>query len=109
LRTYKRFELHGKATHLSFIQVLRTLGRTQHLLMLLPAPLPQRRPTVQNQIGALKGKVALRAEEAGKLSGNSPRRNRRPLSIAPAAGKQHLSLRWFADHFVSSSVMPTRA
>jgi transcriptional regulator with XRE-family HTH domain len=59
LRTYKRFELTGKATLLNFIQVLRTLGRTQHLLMLFPSALPPRPPTVQDKIEALKGKVAL--------------------------------------------------
>jgi transcriptional regulator with XRE-family HTH domain len=40
LRTYKRFELHGKGTLEGFIRVLRTLGRTQYLFMLFPSPLP---------------------------------------------------------------------
>ena len=38
LRTYKRFETHGKATLETFIQVLRAVGRTQYLFMLLPQP-----------------------------------------------------------------------
>ena len=42
LRTYKRFETHGKANLETFIQVLRALGRTHYLLMLFPAPLPKR-------------------------------------------------------------------
>lgn len=36
LRTYKRFEAHGKANLETFIQVLRALGRTQYLFMLFP-------------------------------------------------------------------------
>ena len=47
LRTYKRFELDGKATLLTFIQVLRALGRTQYLTLIFPAPLPPPRPTVE--------------------------------------------------------------
>lgn len=31
LRTYKRFETHGKANLETFIQVLRGIGRTQYL------------------------------------------------------------------------------
>lgn len=39
LRTYKRFESHGKANLETFIQVLRALGRTQYLFMLFPVPI----------------------------------------------------------------------
>ncbi len=38
LRTYKRFESHGKANLETFIRVLRALGRTQYLFMLFPVP-----------------------------------------------------------------------
>lgn len=42
LRTYKRFETHGKANLETFIQVLRALGRTQYLFMLFPTPVVKR-------------------------------------------------------------------
>jgi len=38
LRTYKRFESHGKANLETFLQVLNALGRTQYLFMLFPVP-----------------------------------------------------------------------
>ena len=38
LRTFKRFEAHGKANLETFIEVLRAMERTQYLLMLFPAP-----------------------------------------------------------------------
>lgn len=38
LRTYKRFETHGKANLETFVQVLRAIGRTQYLFMLFPMP-----------------------------------------------------------------------
>lgn len=38
LRTYKRFESHGKANLETFVQVLHALGRTQYLFMLFPGP-----------------------------------------------------------------------
>lgn len=50
LRTYKRFELNGKATLLTFIQILRALGRTQYLTLIFPAPLPPPRPTVESKL-----------------------------------------------------------
>ena len=37
LRTYKRFESHGRANLETFIRALRTMGRTQYLCMLFPA------------------------------------------------------------------------
>lgn len=49
LRTYKRFELDGKATLLTFIQILRALGRTQYLTLVFPAPLPPR-PTTESKL-----------------------------------------------------------
>lgn len=42
LRTYKRFETHGRAHLDTFIRALRTLGRTEYLFMLFPvAPHPR--------------------------------------------------------------------
>lgn len=40
LRTYKRFETHGRAHLDTFIRALRTLGRTEYLFMLFPAASP---------------------------------------------------------------------
>lgn len=37
LRTYKRFETHGRAHLDTFVRALRTLGRTEYLFMLFPA------------------------------------------------------------------------
>jgi transcriptional regulator with XRE-family HTH domain len=54
LRTYKRFELQGKATLLTFIQILRTLGRTQYLPLIFPSPLPVRRPTIDDKISRVR-------------------------------------------------------
>ena len=42
IRTYKRFESHGKANLETFVQVLHALGRTQYLFMLFPVPRPSR-------------------------------------------------------------------
>lgn len=41
LRTYKRFETHGKANLETFIQVLGALGRTPYLFMLFPTSPPK--------------------------------------------------------------------
>lgn len=38
LRTYKRFETHGRGSLETFVQVLRAMGRTQYLFMLFPVP-----------------------------------------------------------------------
>lgn len=59
LRTYKRFETHGKAHLLTFIQVLRALGRTQYLFMLFPGPVA-RKPSLDErlkQMGPTKFRV----------------------------------------------------
>lgn len=52
LRTYKRFETHGKANLATFIQVLRALGRTQYLFMLFPTPVVHR-PSVDERLKQL--------------------------------------------------------
>jgi transcriptional regulator with XRE-family HTH domain len=38
LRTYKRFEAHGKGRLETFVRVLKTAGRVEYLFMLFPAP-----------------------------------------------------------------------
>lgn len=52
LRTFKRFETHGKANLETFVQVLRALGRTQYLFMLFPAPVVQK-PTFEERLKQL--------------------------------------------------------
>lgn len=52
LRTYKRFETHGKANLETFVQVLRVLGRTPYLFMLFPAP-AVKRPTLDERLKQL--------------------------------------------------------
>lgn len=52
LRTYKRFESHGKASLETFVQVLRALGRTQYLFMLFPAPVVHK-PTFEERLKQL--------------------------------------------------------
>lgn len=52
LRTYKRFESHGKANLATFIQVLRALGRTQYLFMLFPVP-ASTRPSFEERLKQL--------------------------------------------------------
>lgn len=52
LRTYKRFETHGRANLETFIQVLKALGRTQYLFMLFPAP-PLKKPSVDERLRQL--------------------------------------------------------
>lgn len=52
LRTFKRFEAHGKANLATFVQVLRALGRTQYLFMLFPAPVV-RRPNLEERLKQL--------------------------------------------------------
>lgn len=49
LRTYKRFETHGKASLETFIKVLRAVGRTQYLFMLFPAPAPIKVKPILNE------------------------------------------------------------
>jgi transcriptional regulator with XRE-family HTH domain len=52
LRTYKRFETHGKANLTTFMQVLRALGRTQYLFMLFPGPVPTK-PSFEERLKQL--------------------------------------------------------
>jgi transcriptional regulator with XRE-family HTH domain len=54
LRTYKRFETHGRANLETFIQVLKALGRTQYLFMLFPAPLLAKKSSVEERLKQLK-------------------------------------------------------
>lgn len=51
LRTYKRFETHGKANLETFVQVIRGLGRAQYLFMLFPMPAaPNPRETLEERL-----------------------------------------------------------
>lgn len=59
LRTYKRFELTGKATLENFIQILRALGRTRHLALLFPSALPPPSPTLSDKVSALRVRANL--------------------------------------------------
>lgn len=52
LRTFKRFESHGKANLETFIQVLRVLGRTQYLFMLFPVPVTNK-PSFEERLKQL--------------------------------------------------------
>jgi hypothetical protein len=54
LRTYKRFETHGKATLETFVQVLRAAGRTQYLFMLFPQSTPANtKPSIEERLRKL--------------------------------------------------------
>jgi transcriptional regulator with XRE-family HTH domain len=54
LRTYKRFETHGRANLETFVQVLRALGRTQYLFMLFPVQVsPNPRETLEERLRRL--------------------------------------------------------
>jgi DNA-binding XRE family transcriptional regulator len=60
LRTYKRFEAHGKANLETFVEVLRAMERTHYLFMLFPAPARSAPPTLQDKLRAVRGR-AMRA------------------------------------------------
>lgn len=59
LRTYKRFETHGRANLETFVQVLRAIGRTEYLFMLFspPARVPPR-PSVEDRLKQLSTRAA---------------------------------------------------
>ena len=59
VRTYKRFELTGKATLENFIQILRALGRIRYLVLLFPAALPPPAPTVSDRVRAIAARAQL--------------------------------------------------
>lgn len=55
LRTYKRFESHGKANLETFIEVLRAMERTQYLFMLFPVPaLAPIAPSLEDRLRAVR-------------------------------------------------------
>lgn len=59
LRTYKRFESHGKANLETFVQVLRAVGRTGYLFMLFPATPPTKiNPSLDERLRQLKQKTS---------------------------------------------------
>ena len=57
LRTYKRFEAHGKANLETFIEVLRALGRTHYLFMLFPAPVRATAPSLKDKLRTIRLRV----------------------------------------------------
>ena len=58
LRTYKRFEAHGKANLETFVEVLRALGRTHYLFMLFPAPVRVApAPTLEDKLRTIRLRV----------------------------------------------------
>lgn len=61
LRTYKRFELEGKATLETFIQALRVLGRTQFLQLVFPSDLPAPANTFEGKLARLRALAAERS------------------------------------------------
>lgn len=65
LRTYKRFETHGRANLETFVQVLRAIGRTEYLFMLFspPARIPPR-PSVEERLKRLSTRTTRRDEDA---------------------------------------------
>jgi transcriptional regulator with XRE-family HTH domain len=50
LRTYKRFETHGRAHLDTFIRALRTLGRTEYLFMLFPVAQTRKAATLEQKL-----------------------------------------------------------
>lgn len=56
LRTYKRFESHGKATLETFIEVLRAMDRTQYVFTLFPSPAPRPSISLEDRLRSLKVK-----------------------------------------------------
>jgi len=55
LRTYKRFETHGRGHLETFIRSLRVLGRTEYLFTLFPArEQPLKQPTIEERIRQLR-------------------------------------------------------
>lgn len=64
LRTYKRFEAHGRGHFETFIRALKTAGRVEYLFMIFPAPDPgaARRASFEEKLEALRrrGKISAR-------------------------------------------------
>ncbi|MDM0018003.1 helix-turn-helix domain-containing protein [Variovorax saccharolyticus] len=57
LRTYKRFETHGKGSLETFVQVLRAIDRTHYLFMLFPQPGPgplNVKPSLEQRLSQLR-------------------------------------------------------
>jgi transcriptional regulator with XRE-family HTH domain len=56
LRTYKRFETHGRGHLETFIRALKTAGRVEYLFMIFPTPDPgvARRATLEEKLKALR-------------------------------------------------------
>ena len=54
LRTYKRFESHGRANLETFIQVLQAMDRAHYLFMLFPQPSRPAAPTFEDKLRSLR-------------------------------------------------------
>ncbi|MFX1679888.1 helix-turn-helix transcriptional regulator [Mitsuaria sp. CC2] len=65
LRTFKRFELEGKATLETFVQILRGLGRTQYLQLLFPSEAPARGITFEDKLARLRAHAAAVQDRRG--------------------------------------------
>lgn len=57
LRTYKRFETHGRAHLETFIRALRALGRTEYLFMLYPHARPRAPRTLDEKLEVIRQRV----------------------------------------------------
>lgn len=70
LRTYKRFESHGKATLETFVEVLRAMDRTQYVFTLFPSPIPGTGISVEDRLRSLKirGQGVVDRKQAAKPS-----------------------------------------
>lgn len=56
LRTYKRFEVGGKATLETFLRVMRTLDRTQYLHLLFPSAPAKFSPSLGEKIAQARAR-----------------------------------------------------
>ena len=54
LRTYKRFEAHGRANLETFVEVLRAMERTHYLFMLFPTPPRTAKPTLEDKLRSVR-------------------------------------------------------
>lgn len=84
LRTYKRFEAHGKANLETFIQVLRAMERSQYLFMLLPPPLVVGQPTLEDRLRSLRARAG--RHSAAELAKKENQSAGQKDEDAPSAG-----------------------
>lgn len=60
LRTYKRFETHGKAHLETFVRVLRALNRAHYLLLLFPQAELPKKPSLVEQVQKIRERQTIR-------------------------------------------------